>query len=216
MNALEKEVLKIIGESTDSPDVFVDTDVGLDPIRDSINDAIQELAMVTGAYQVKYFLPLQEDTWLYRLEWNTDYFGYVVQAWDRARRYRLEQIDLMKLSNLNPEWMKDGGDPTHYFYLGYNMIGIYRAPSADGKVLELDCVSIPKPYTLETDLVKIRANYERATVYYAVSDFYASRGDAKRAAEYYNQYLEVGQLMKLKPQTTEQSFRMGGANGGEK
>ena len=64
MNALEKEVLKIIGESTSSPDVFVDTDAGLDPIRDSINDAIQELCMVTGAYQLKYYLHLQEYTWL--------------------------------------------------------------------------------------------------------------------------------------------------------
>jgi hypothetical protein len=214
MNALEKEVLKIIGESVSSPDVFTDTDAGLDPIRDSINDAVQELCMVTGAYQIKYYLALLADVWIYRLEWNTDYFGYVVQAWDRQRRYRLEQTDLLKLSNMDSEWMQTTGEPTHYYYLGYNMIGIYRTPSADGKIIELDCVSIPKPYTSEFGLVKLRANYERATVYYAVSDFYASRGDAKRASEYFTQYLEMANLMKLKPQTTEPYNRLGGTNGG--
>lgn len=213
MNSLEKQVLKTIGENTSDPDVFLDTDAGLDPIRDSLNDAVQELCMVTGAYQIKYYLSLIANSWLYRLELNTDYFGYVVQVIDRARRYRLEQTDLIKLGQLAPEWMQDTGDPTHYYYIGYNMLGIYPTPSSDGRVLEMDCVAIPKPYEDGSAIVKLRANYERAAVYYAVSDFYASRGDAKRATEYYNQYLGVAQLMKLRPQTTEQQYRAGG-NGG--
>lgn len=211
MNAIEKEVLKTIGENVDSPDVFADTAAGMDFIRDCINDAIQELSMVTGAYRIKYYLPLLADTWLYRLEWNTDYFGYVVQAWDRDRHYRLEQTDLIGLSYIDPNWMKYNGDPTHYFHIGYNMVGIYRVPSAEGKVLELDCVCVPKPYTTDTDMIKVRGNYQRACVFYAVSDFYASRGDVRRATDFYNQYIQVAQLMKLKPQSNETKYVLGGS-----
>lgn len=214
MNTLEKEVLKIIGESTSSPDVFLDTDAGLDPIRDSLNDAIQELCIVTGAYQLRYILPLEINTWIYTINTNGDHFGYVLQAWDRARRVRLEQTDLIRLSAMDAEWMQTRGEPSHYCHIGYNKVIIYRAPSADEKVLELDCVFIPKAYVYDNSLVKMRANFERGVVYYAVSDFYASRGDAKRATEYYNQYIEVAGLMKLKPPTTEQFYRYGGANGG--
>jgi hypothetical protein len=58
MNNLEKQVLQFIGEDTDSPDVFVDTDEGIAPIRDSINDAIEEISMIAGSYKRTYSLPL--------------------------------------------------------------------------------------------------------------------------------------------------------------
>jgi hypothetical protein len=214
LNSLEKQVLKTIGENTSDPDVFLDTDAGLDPIRDSLNDGIQELCMATGAYRIPYLLPLETNTWVYTLSWDRDYFGYIVQAWDRQRRYRLEQTDLNKLASMDSEFLQTTGNATHYVHIGYNKIIIYKKPSADGNVLELDCVAIPKPYVYDNSLVKMRANWERGVVYYAVSDFYASRGDANRATYYYNQYIEVANLMKLKPPVYEQQYRLGGQNGG--
>ena len=47
MNDLEKLTLQTIGESVDAPDVF--TDANITPIRDSLNDAIEEIALVTGS-----------------------------------------------------------------------------------------------------------------------------------------------------------------------
>jgi hypothetical protein len=61
MNALETHVLELIGESTDSPDVFTDDDEGLEPIRESLNDAIEEIVLVTGSYTEKYQILLVED-----------------------------------------------------------------------------------------------------------------------------------------------------------
>ena len=49
MNELETHVLELIGEDVDSPDVFTDDDAGMAPIRDSINDAIEEISMVSGS-----------------------------------------------------------------------------------------------------------------------------------------------------------------------
>jgi hypothetical protein len=65
MNTVEREVLTYIGESTTSPDVFSDDNVGMAPIRDSINDSIKELCMVAGAYIMPYLLTLEQDEIFY-------------------------------------------------------------------------------------------------------------------------------------------------------
>lgn len=207
MNALEKQVLKIIGENTDSPDVFSDDDTGLAQIRDSINYGIQQLCMVTGSYQKKYFLPLREECQFYRLSWETDYFGYIVNAWDRNRHRRLEQTDVLALNELDPNWMIHSGYPERYFHIGYQYLGIHYKPSASSKILELDCVVIPKNYTSDTDPWKIREPFERAVVQFAVSEYFASRGDASRAVEYINRSLETANLKRLNPMMAERKWQ---------
>lgn len=208
MNSIETEVLKLIGEKTSDPDVFDST--GIDFIRDSINDAIAELCMVTGSYKQVYYLPLVSGQFVYPLAWKTDFFGYVLHAFDRERKTPLFQTDPIFLGTMNYHWLLASGAPTHYYHVGYNSIGVYPTPSSDGNVIELDCVVIPKPYTADTDEIKIRGNYTRACVFYAVSEFYASRGDANRATEWYNRYLETASIMRLKPMQTERYYRAKG------
>ena len=53
-NVLEREVMRLIGESADSPDAFTN----ITSIRDSINDAIEEITVVTGSVKRDYTLPL--------------------------------------------------------------------------------------------------------------------------------------------------------------
>jgi len=207
MNSIEKEVLKLIGENTDDPDVFDTT--GIQQIRDSVNDAIAELCMVTGSYKQVYYLPLVANQFVYQLQWKTDYFGYVLHAYDRQQKRTLIQTDAVFLGVMDCNWLLSSGDPTHYFHIGYNYVGLYPVPSASGGVIEFDSVVIPKPYTGDSDLTKVRGNYTRACVYYAVSEYYASRGDAGRATEWFNRYLETASLMKLKPQQTERYYRAG-------
>jgi hypothetical protein len=208
MNSLETQVLRLIGESTASPDVFGELTDSFQQIRGSLNDAIQELNMATGAYRRTYFLPIYSGQQLYRLATVVDYIGYVVQAWDRARKYRLMRTDLMALSRFDPWWMKLSGPMTQYFQAGLNVVGVYRLPS-ENTVLELDCVMIPSPYTAGTDAIKLRAQYQRAAVHYAVSEFYASRGDANRANEYFTRYLETANLMMLRPGMAERQYYIG-------
>lgn len=209
MNALEKQVLKNIGEDTNTPDVFLNTDAGMAQIRDSLNHGIQQFSMATGAYHRKYFLRLREQCQFYRLRWNRDYMGYIVQAFDLSRHTRLIQTDLLKISREDPWWMKNEGYPERYLQIGYNVVGIYRKPSASNIVLELDCVSIPQDYTADTDPIKIREAFERGVSQFAVSEFHASRGDAQRATEWMNRVLETIGLKKLNLQTAERVYQFG-------
>ena len=210
MNDLETHVLRLIGENVTSPDVFLDTAAGLAQIRGSVNDAVQELCMITGSYRRTYHLALLANRQFYRLAPQNDYLGYIVGAWDRSQKRRLERTDLMALSRSDPWWMKQTGPPLRYMQLGLNHIGIYFIPSSKGTVLELDCVMIPQPYADDVTPVKLRANFQHAAVYLAVSEFYASRGDASRATEYMKRYLETAGLMGLHPVVAERQYRFGG------
>lgn len=207
MNDLERHVLKLIGENPDSPDVFLDTDEGMAPVRDSINDAIQELCMVSGAYKRVYLLPLYEDRQFYRIDWQHDHLGWITDVWDRSRGRKLIQTDVLSVAMRDQLWMQHGGNPDEYMQLGLDIIGVFPKPSANGVVLELTCVCIPKPYATDTDPVKIREVYQRAAVYSAVAEFYASRGNAQRATEYHNRYMEMAGIMALHPATAERQFQ---------
>lgn len=210
MNDLETHVLRLIGENVTSPDVFTDDATGMAQIRTSINDALQELCMVTGSYRRVYYLPLLADRVVYRLSPQQDYLGYIVGAFDREYKRRLIRTDLTALIAYDPWWLKRSGPPLQYLQIGYRHIGIYMAPSSKGKILELDCVMIPQPYTADTDPVKVRNQFRNAAVYYAVSEFYASRGDAKRAQEYFQRYIETAGLQTNHPQYNERQYRFGG------
>lgn len=210
MNSLETHVLRIIGENPDSPDVFTDTDSGMAPVRDSINDAIQELCMVTGSYKKTYLLPLYEDRMFYRMGWEQDHFGWVVEAWDRSRGMRLEQTNVLTLAMTDGFWMERTGNPEEYMQIGENILGVFYKPSANGIVLELTCACIPKAYAADTDPIKVREVFQNAAAYLAVSEFYASRGNASRATEYLNLYLETAGLMSMHPEAAERVYQTGG------
>lgn len=210
MNSLETHVLRLIGEDISSPDVFTDTTAGIAQIRASLNDGIQELCMVTGSYRRTYLLALLANRVFYRLAPQNDYLGYIVGAMDRQKRRRLVRTDLTALTCYDPWWLKRTGPAIQYMQLGTNHIGVYMAPSAKGIILELDCVMIPKPYSADMDPIKVRSQFETAAVYFAVSEFYASRGDAKRAVEYHAKYIETAGLSALHPMAADRQYRFGG------
>jgi hypothetical protein len=191
MNALETKVLEIIGESTSAPDVFVDTDAGMAPIRDSLNDAIQEVAMLTGGNKRTYFVPLRQEIGFYRIYLKYGEVGWIAGVWSSNQQRRLEQTDLIRVSAYNPNWMQVSGSPEVYLPLGKDIIGFYPKPGSDGDVVQLTVVEIPAPYTNPSERIKLRDQLQYGIVHYAVSDYWASRGDAREAETHLGMYLDV-------------------------
>jgi hypothetical protein len=204
LNSLEKDVCRLIGESITSPDVFSD----ITPIRDSVNSAVQELCALTGSYVQPYHMPLYTDRHFYRMGWLHDHFGYVIECWDRQRKYKLGRTDVRALSQIDPWFLKRSGDPTRYFEVGHTIIGIDRAPSQDGQILEMTCAAIPKAVANDGDPVKLRDVFRRSAVNYAVSEFYASRGDAERAKDYLQRYVDSAGLMNIHPDQADRLYQM--------
>ena len=204
MNDLEKHVLQIIGEDITTPDVFSD----ITPVRDSVNYAVQELCMLTGSYKMVYHLPLYAGRNFYRMGWDYDHFGYIIECWDRSRKFKLERTDIYTLKSQDPWFLKLSGNPDRYFEIGNDVVGFDRAPSAHGVVLELTCVAIPRAVDTDAKPVKIRDVFERASVYMGVSEFYASRGDVNRAKDFLLKYAETAGLMELHPDQADRLWQM--------
>lgn len=191
MNSLERRVLEGIGEDVENPDVFVDTDAGLAPIRDSLNDAIQEIALLTGMYKRQYLLPLRTGQMFYRFKLANGYLGWVTDVWDVDRKFRLEQTSLTKLSHYDPRWMVGNGFPEAYVQLGEDVIGFYKKPSASANVMELTIVEIPHAYATDTDRIKLRESFQYAAVLYAIGEYWATRGDVQEAKAFGVRYLDA-------------------------
>lgn len=191
MNALETKVLEIIGENLSAPDVFVDTADGMAPIRDSLNDAIQEITLLSSGKVSKYYLPLRQEQMFYRFALNYGYFGWVTDAWSINQRQRLEQTSVIRLSAYDPRWMVTSAEPRSYFHVGHNVVGVWPKPSATSNTLELTIVEIPMAYDTDSDRVHLREEFQYAAVHYAVSEYWASRGDAREAETHFGQYLKA-------------------------
>lgn len=206
MNTLETMVLEQIGEDPDSPDVFTDDSTGLAQIRDSLNDAIEEIAMLTGSNRRDYHLNLMDDMAFYRLHFSADEIAWITDAWLVGQSRRLEQTDIFRLNRHNPRWLEQTGTAEAYFPIGTEYIGVWPRPSADGDVLTLTCVVIPGRYTDEDDRIKLRDKYQYAAVDYAVGEYYASRGDAKSAMYHHGEYLKKVGVQTAYPQANERRW----------
>lgn len=203
MNTLERHVLEIIGEDPDNPDVFVDTDVGMAPVRDSINDAIEEISMVTGADKKEYHLPLKANRLFYRLKWQSDSLGWITDAWLYGTKRRLDRKDFGWLRDYNPRWLHNSGTPERYVPIGYDLVCLHPVPSSDADSVVFSCAVIPGRYATDSERVRVRDNYRWAVVHYAVSEYHASRGDAQQAMRHHADYVRLAGFSQLYPKTAE-------------
>jgi len=201
MNAIEREILRLVGENVESPDVFTD----ITPVRDSVNDAIEEISMVTGGVRQSYKLVLKKDQMFYRLSFADGYFGWITHAWYAGQRRTIEHRSLGWLDKQNSRWMKEVGTPLNYFIAGEDVLGIHPVPAGDGGVIDLDCTVIPLAYTADGDQIRVRNEFHRALVHFAVSEYWASRGDAKEAMKHHQQYLKVLGLASIYPMDNVQA-----------
>src|SRR5690606_36595051 len=94
-------------------------------------------------------------------------------------------------SNHDPRWMVGAGCPEAYLQLGDDVIGFYKKHSGSGNVMEITIVEIPRAYTSDRDMVKLRDSFQYAVVHYAVGEFWASRGDANEAVKHGQMYLDA-------------------------
>ena len=208
MNTIERHVLELIGENTASPDVFTDDADGMAPVRDSINDAIEEISLYTGLNKKTYYVSLRQNRTFYRFRLNEGSLLWVTDVWLRTQKRRLEQTSLIKLINFNPRWLYNTGTPQAYFPVGFNFFGIWPRPSSDTDLLEITMALAPQRYTADTDRIQLRKNWEWAAAHYAVGEFYAGRGDAKNAIYHHNKYLGRMGINLQYPAASERQWRL--------
>lgn len=209
MNEIERYVLEMIGEDPESPDVFTDDSDGMALIRESINDAIEEIVVVSGTNRRIYKMPMREAANFYRIEFKAGDFGWISGAWLFGIKKRLVQTDFGLLVSENPNWLQNSGTPEKYFIVGKNLFGVWPAPSTSNDFVEIDCIVIPERYSHDTDRLIVRDRFKWAVAHYAVGEYYASRGDAASAIEHHNDYLKHLGVVELQNDFAERQYGLG-------
>ena len=209
MKDIEKKVSALVGEDIISPDLFSSSSIT--PIRDSVNDAIQEVCMLTKSYTRTFHVNTQAGQYVYNIGMNRDHFGYVLQAWNRSLDWQLERTDVKSLMISDPGWFEGGdtgrtGNQYKYFQVGFDQVGFWYIPSSSGLVIELKVLAIPQAYTDDDDPIRMRTQWEDAIVNYAVSEQFAARGDSDRAGEYYSDYLEQMNIIDMHPEHADRAY----------
>lgn len=182
--------MSFIGEDPDNPDVFRDTDATIAPIRDSINDAIQEIHLVHGGHTEKFNIPLVADKRFYRVAFQGGFLGWINDAWLVNQKRRLHHTGIRDNDHNDPRWLLYNGTPEDYFIVGLDVIGFRPIPSSSSDIVEVTCSVIPAHYKTDRDRVKLRDSFKWAVVNYAVSEYWASRGDAREASKHMQVYLD--------------------------
>jgi len=206
VNTVEREILLLIGEDLSSPDVFTDDNTGMAPIRDSVNAAIQEISLVTGVNRESVQLALRQGRNFYKLRAPRGYPLWITSAWLRGVKRKLEQVSLGWLNDYNPRWLYNSGNPERYVQIGSDVVCLHPAPASDSGVVEVEMAIAPEAYTSDTDRIKLRDEHKKAVVHYAVSEYWAGRGDAKLATYHFNEYLIRTQVQRLYPATPERHW----------
>ena len=191
MNKLERQVVAMVGDDPDNPDVFKDTEQGLKPIRRSINDAVQEIILLNGGFSRSFHIPLTEGKTFYSINFNDGFLGWIENVWIVNIKRRLSQTDLHSLRNWDYRWYSSTGTPESYFPIGVNVIGVYPKPSATSDIAEVSAMVIPAPYTNDKQKVRLRKSFEWSVINYAVSEYWCSRGDVATAKKHFQIYLET-------------------------
>ena len=191
MNKLEKQVVLMVGDDPENPDVFKDTEQGLKPIRRSINDAVQEIILLNGGFSRSFHIPLTEGKTYYSINFNDGFLGWIENVWLVNIKRRLSQTDLHSLRNWDYRWFSSTGTPESYFPIGVNVIGIYPKPSATSDIAEVSAMVIPAPYTNDKQKIRLRKSFEWSVINYAVSEYWSSRGDVATARKHFEIYLNT-------------------------
>jgi len=211
MNSLETSIIDLIGESSDSPDVY--DSAGIDEIRSHVNDAIEEVCLITGCFKRVWQIPLKANCRFYRIPEARERFGWFYSVYLFGNKSVLSQTDFNGLDWVDTRWLQATGTPTYYAPIGYREIAIYPAPSSSADTLEINGIAIPKRYSEDSDKIALRASWKWAVVNRVVSEWWATRGDAQSAARYFQTYANEIGIPQMYPEQSERrwAYRTKGA-----
>lgn len=206
--------MDLIGENTDSPDVFDAT--GIEEIRSHLNDAIEEVAIITGCVKRVWHVPLKQYAIWYQVAGSdtADRFGWFTSVWLANTKRELEQTSIQGLQQMDAWWMISTGTPQMYAPIGINKLAVWPSPSSSSDTLEITGVAIPTRYATDADLIKLRKQHQWACVNRAVSEFWATRGDAQSAARFFKDYSQSVGMLSMYPDYAERRWQYRTEKGG--
>ncbi len=146
LGELKKLVMNIVGEDSASPTYWTDSNDS--ELRGYINDAVEEVCILTGQYVEDLNIPVFANRQHYILDFSKgSQLLWINHARIEPESWRLGQVDPEKLSREDYNWMTRTGTPINFCSIGLDTIRLIPFPTVDGKVIEMNVTAIPPTLT---------------------------------------------------------------------
>lgn len=189
-------VMDIVGEDSSAPTYWTSSnDI---EIEDYINDAIEEVCVLTGMYKQDLVLPLHASRDYYRLDpGKGGEFLYVDSIRVEPEGYSLGMSDTTKLTREDYNWMTRTGTPRTFFFVNPDMIRVVPMAGTAGQSLEILASTIPPTYTLDDEVVDLDESLISVVIAYAASMILLSMRSFPKSSYWLKVYMEgVGRSSK--------------------
>lgn len=189
-------VMDIVGEDSSAPTYWTSSnDI---EIEDYINDAIEEVCVLTGGYKQDLVLPLHASRDYYRLDpGKGGEFLYIDSIRVEPEGYSLGMSDTTKLTREDYNWMTRTGTPRTFFFVNPDMIRVVPMAGTAGQSLEILASTIPPTYTLDDEVVDLDESLISVVIAYAASMILLSMRSFPKSSYWLKVYMEgVGRSSK--------------------
>lgn len=184
---LKKLIMDTIGEDSESPTYWDSTnDVELE---DLINDAVEEMLVLSGNYIEEIHVPLYTDRRHYNLDAGKGgELLYIKGARVLPEGYTLSMVDPISLSREDYRWITRTGTPRSFYIVGNDTIRPVPYPSAEGQSLELIASIIPPNYSEDDEVVDIEDSFITGVTAYCSYMLFASMRNLEAAGRWFKEY----------------------------
>lgn len=196
LSVVKKMVMDIIGEDSSSPTYWTSSnDIELE---DYINDAVEEVCVLSGVYTQDLLLPLHASRDYYSLDpGKGGEFLYVNSVRVIPEGYSVGMSDPLKLTREDYNWMTRTGTPRTFFFVNPDMLRVVPMSSTEGQSLEILASTIPPTYTLDSEVIDLDESLISVVVAYAASMIFLSMRAFPKASLWSKVYMEgIGRTSK--------------------
>lgn len=196
LSEVKKMVMDIVGEDSSSPTYWTSSnDI---EIEDYINDAVEEVCVLTGMYVQDIHLPLHAGRDYYRLDAGKGgEFLYVNYMRVLPEGYSVGMSDTTKLTREDYNWMTRTGTPRTFFFVNPDIIRVVPMAGVGGQSLEIVASTIPPSYTLDDEVIDLDESLISVVVAYAASMIFLSMRSFPKSSYWLKVYMEgVGRSSK--------------------
>lgn len=166
LQTIKKSVMDIIGEDSITPTYWTSSnDIELE---NYINDAFEEVCILTRHYKEDLYIPLMANKKHYRISGGKGgQFLFLSSVRVLSNNDNLYMTDPFQLSRQDSRWMTSTGTPRLFYMVGLDCMRIVPYPTTSGDTLECKGVIIPPSYTDDDEQIDIGDAFIGAITSYA-------------------------------------------------
>ena len=168
-------------------------------IKDALNEGYAELADATEFYERQANLPLLAGRGYFDLtSVLPDTFLSCRHVYNTTTSQWLIETDAFQMDMESyGQWEIVTGEAQKYILRGHWWLGIWPHEETDTSNLRIYYTSIPAAMELSTDEPAILREFHPGLVHFACSDLHSQQRETAKAVEYWKEYKEIEERLKL-------------------